>query len=197
MNEQDQADDRVDAVVIRGTASEEVAKVVGRYEFECIGPDGEVKWRDVIDNLVTTVGKNFILDTVLGGSAYTAAAFLGIIGAVSYTTGPAAGDTMASHGGWTEGGGANAPTYTGNRKTANGAAFNAAAAGSKALTTALSYAITGTGTVKGAFLVSGSGASATKDDTGGVLLSAGLFSGGDKPVGNGDTINASWSLGLT
>ena len=49
--------------------------------------------------------------------------------------------------------------------------------------------ITGTGTVKGAFLCYGSGAVATKDDTSGTLWSAGTFTTGDKAVVNGDTLN--------
>jgi len=105
----------------------------------------------------------------------------------------AAADTMASHTGWLEAGGANAPTYTGNRKTA---AWSAATAGAKALSAALAFAVTGTGTVKGAFVCYGTGAVATKDDTNGILWSAGTFSGGDKAVVNGDTLNVSYSTSL-
>lgn len=144
-------------------------------------------------NLVTTVGKNLLLDTFLAGSAYTTTGpYLGLIGAVSYTTGPAAGDTMASHGGWTESGGTNAPTYTAPRKTL---AFSAASGGSKATSTAASYAITsGTNVViKGCFLVLGSGAVSTIDSTVGTLYSAGAFTGGDKTVSNGDTLTVSYT----
>jgi hypothetical protein len=98
---------------------------------------------------------------------------------------------MGSHGGWTEAGLANAPTYTAPRKTA---AWSTASAGSKSLSAAASYAITSAGTVKGAFLVFGSGALSTIDNTGGTLYSAGTFSGGDKVVGNGDTLSYSASL---
>ncbi len=160
---------------------------------ECIGADGKLKWRDTIENVVATVGKNLALDSFLAGAAYTVVGpFMGLISATSYTA-VAAGDTMASHAGWIEAGGTNAPTYTGNRKTA---VWSAATAGSKALSTALSFAITSTGTVKGAFLCLGSGASATKDNTGGVLWSAGTFSTGDKAVVNGDTLNVNYSTSL-
>jgi hypothetical protein len=182
-----------DASVIRGSGIGEHADAHGRYEIECIGADGKLKWRDTIDNVVATVGKNLALDTFLAGAAYTVTGpFMGLISSTSYSA-VAAGDTMSSHSGWLEAGGANAPTYSGNRKTA---VWSAAASGAKALSTALSFAITGTGTVKGAFLCYGSGALNTKDNTAGVLWSAGTFSTGDKAVVNGDTLNVNYSTSL-
>jgi hypothetical protein len=182
-----------DASVIRGASFEELAEAHGRYEIECIGADGRLKWREVIDNVVQTVGKNLALDTFLAGSAYTVTGpYMGLISSTSYSA-VAAGDTMASHAGWLEAGGANTPTYSGNRKTA---VWSAASAGSKALSAALSFAITGIGTVKGAFLVYGSGASNTKDNTGGTLWSAGTFTTGDKAVVSGDTLNVNYSTSL-
>jgi hypothetical protein len=171
----------------------ERAEAHGRYQIECLGSDGTLKWREIIDNVVATVGKNLALDTFLAGSAYTVVGpYMGLISSTSYTA-VSAGDTMTSHAGWIEAGGANAPTYSGNRKTA---AWSAAASGSKALSAALSFAVTGSGTLKGAFLVYGSSASATKDNTGGVLWSAGTFTTGDKAVVNGDTLNVNFSSSL-
>jgi hypothetical protein len=182
-----------DASVIRGSGIGEAAEAHGRYEVECIGADGKLKWREVIENVVATVGKNLMLDTAFAGSAYTVVGpYMGLISSVSYSA-VAAGDTMASHSGWLEAGGANAPTYSGNRKTA---VWSASSAGSKALSAALSFAITSSGTVKGAFLNFGSGAVNTKDDTNGVLWSAGTFSTGDKAVVNGDTLNVNYSTSL-
>ena len=117
---------------------------------------------------------------------------MGLISSTSYTA-VSAGDTMASHAGWLEAGGANAPTYSGNRKTA---VWSAASAGAKALSAALSFAITSSGTVKGAFIVFGSGAVNTKDNTSGTLWSAGTFATGDKSVVNGDTLNVNYSTSL-
>ena len=182
-----------DASVIRGAGLGESADAHGRYEIECIGADGKLKWREVIDNVVATVGKNLALDTFLAGSAYTVTGpFMGLISSTSYSA-VSAGDTMASHAGWLEAGGTNAPTYSGNRKTA---AWSAAASGAKALSAALSFAITSSGTVKGAFLCYGSGAVNTKDSTAGTLWSAGTFSIGDKAVVNGDTLNVNYSTSL-
>src|SRR5262245_49927035 len=192
-DERANAREHSDATVVRGSGVQEAAEAHGVFTAECIGPDGKLKWRDTFSNVVQTVGKNLALDTFLAGSAYTVTGpYMGLISSTSWSA-VSAGDTMASHSGWLEAGGTNAPTYTGNRKTA---AWSAAASGSKALSAALSFAITGSGTVKGAFLVYGSGASATKDNTGGTLWSAGTFTTGDKAVVNGDTLNVNYSTSL-
>lgn len=155
--------------------------------------DGRVIWEDIFPNTVVTVGKNLALDTFLAGAAYTVTGpFMGLISSTSYSAISAA-DTMTSHAGWLEAGNANAPTYTAPRKTA---VWSAASAGAKALSAALSFAITGTGTVKGAFMTYGTGAVSTIDNTAGTLLSAGLFTGGDRAVLSGDTINVSYSMSL-
>jgi len=182
----------VDASVTRGGGSAEKLEIVGHYDIQCIGPDGKVKWEESFDNLVTTVGKNLALDTILAGSSYSVTGpYMGLIGTQGGSI--LAADTMASHSGWLEAGNANTPTYSGSRKTA---VFSSASAGSKALSSALSFSITGTGTVTGCFMVFGSGAVATIDNTSGTLLSAGSFTGGSKSVSSGDTINVSYSLAL-
>ena len=154
----------------------------GVYSVECVDADGNIKWSDTFDNLVTTEGKNKALDETLAGSAYTAAWFMGLISSTGYTTGAAAGDTMSSHGGWAED-----TAYTeGSRPTT---AWSAAASGSKALSSALSFSINASTTIKGCFIAS----NATKSGTTGTLYSAGLFTGGDKAVSNGDTLNVSYT----
>lgn len=139
------------------------------------------------NNLVTTVGGNDMLDKYLAGSAYTATWFLGLISSVSYSA-VALGDTMASHAGWLEAGAANVPLYSQAARPT--AAWAAASAKSKAFSSALAFTIVTTGgTVKGCFLTS----VATKDGTTGTLFSAGLFTGGDKVVTPGDTLNVSYT----
>lgn len=104
-----------------------------------------------------------------------------------------AADTMTSHTGWTEAGIINAPTYSANRKTC---VWSAASGGSKSLSAALSFTFTGAGTIKGAFLVYGTFAVNTVDNTAGTLYSAGLFTAGDKPVASTDILQVSYSASL-
>jgi len=47
------------------------------YEVVCFDADGAEKWRDDFTNLVTTAGKNDIVDKYFKGSAYTAGWYLG------------------------------------------------------------------------------------------------------------------------
>lgn len=177
-----------DATVIRGAGLSETVIPKGRYEVWCVGPDGKEKWRDTIENLVTTVGKNDFLDKYLKGSTYTQTIRMGLCG----TGTKAAANTQASHAGWLEVGLANDPTYTGNRKDV---VMGAAAAGvSTSPTQAFAITSVGPDTVSGCFI--NNGGSATIDNTTGVLFSAGDFTAGDKIVSSGDTINVVYSLSV-
>jgi hypothetical protein len=153
------------------------------YAFVCYKPDGSVRWKDEINNLVTTGGLNDLLTKYFKGASYTAAWFVGLISSASYSA-IAAADTMASHAGWTEG----VPYSNSVRPTltlgtaASGSIDNSA---SKA-----SFTINASLTVKGAFLPSDS----TKSGTTGILYSAGLFSGGDRAVQSGDVLEVTVTL---
>lgn len=181
------------AAIIAGMGVVEGMTVCGTYHVECIKADGTIRWTDTIENQVMTVGKNLMLDSALAGASYTVTGpYMGLISSTSFT-GYSAADTMASHAGWLEAGNANAPTYTGTRKTC---AWSAASGGSKALSAALSFAITSSGTLQGAFINYGSAATNVIDATTGTLLSAGTFTTSTRPVINGDTVNVSYSLAL-
>jgi len=161
------------------------------------------------------VGDSFTLNTLTGtggfaglngtwvataGTTGTTLNFTGTIGlgastitGGNVTYGIKLSDTMTAHGGWLEAGLANPPTYTAPRGTV---AFSAAAGGVKATSVAVNFTFTGTGTVKGAFLVFGAGAVSTIDSTTGILFSAGLFLTGDRAVFGGDQLNVSWQLSM-
>lgn len=190
--------DQLNALAISGAsvdkagAMRESADAHGTYTVECYDKDGNLKWTDTAENVVTTVGKNLALDTFLAGSAYTVTGpFMGLINGSASSA--AATDTMTSHAAWLEVGGANAPTYTAPRKTVS---WSAASGGVKATSAAASFAITSSGTVGGCFLVYGTGALSTIDNTAGVLYSAGAFTGGSKSVANGDTLNVTYTASL-
>lgn len=155
----------------------------GFYVVECVDAFGEVKWTDVIENLVTTAGKNAALDAYLGGSAF-GTPYLGLVDGGSSPTYNVA-DTMASHAGWTE-----STAYS--NATRPQPTWNAAAAGSKA-TTATAFTINATATIAGCFLTTNN----TKGGTTGTLYSCGNFSGGNKSVANGDTLNVTYTGTLT
>jgi hypothetical protein len=142
----------------------------------------EEKWTDTVCNLVTTVGKNNLLDNHLAGSAYTASWFLGLVDGASAPT-FAAGDTMASHAGWTE-------NQNYSQATRVAAAWSAASAGSKAFSAALSFSINAVSqTIAGCFLTSVS----TKGGTTGILYSCGAFTGGNQAIGTGSTLNVTYT----
>lgn len=137
------------------------------YQFEAFDINGNLKWRDEFHNLTTNEGLDFINDTVFRGSSYTAALAVGL---TDSTPSFAAGDTMASHAGWTE-----ITDYTGSRPaltmavSSGGAATNSA---SKA-----TFVFTANVTIGGAFVVSGS-----------TLIGGGTLNGGDRAMLNGETL---------
>ena len=177
-----------DASVIRGAKNMESVHASGTYEIVCHDSSGNLLWKDEIQNLVTTVGKNDLLDKYLAGSSYTAAWYVGIISSVSYSA-ISANDTASSHAGWREA--AADPLLPPNydEATRPAATFASASGGSKSTSAASTFTIASSGTVKGAFLISNS----TKDGTSGILYSAGLFTGGDKSVADGDVINITYT----
>jgi hypothetical protein len=175
--------EKSDVSISKSNDLAETIGVTGRYDVQCIGQDGKVKWTDTIENLVVTVGKNDLLDKYFAGSAYTAAWYMGLVDGASAPT-YAAGDTLASHSGWTE-----STAYSGtNRATV---AWNSASAGSKA-STATSFSINATATIAGALLT----VTQVRATTTGVLYSAGSFSGGNRAVANGDTLNVTYTASV-
>ena len=142
-------------------------------------------WETTAENLMPTVGKNNMLDNHWSASAYTAAWYGGLINTTAYT-GLAAGDTMASHTGWTED-----TNYS--QATRVAPSFSAAASASKATSAAMVYTMNATTTIKGIFFNSVS----TKGGTTGVLTSEVLFSGGDQACTSASTLNVTFTSSLT
>lgn len=167
--------------IASGAGQDEQISITGAYTVECFDADGNLKWSDQIKNLVVTVGKNDLLDKYFAGSAYTATWYLGLINSGGTY---AAADTMASHAGWTEATGYSAATRP-------APTWSAAASGSKA-TTATAFSINATATIGGAFMTSNN----TKSGTTGILYSAGNFTGGNRSVASGDTLNVTYTASV-
>jgi len=179
--------DSCSASVCRGATHEESTGLSGTYHIVCHDKQGSLKWIDVIGNLVTTVGKNFTLDTVLGNTA-GGVVVMGLKGSGT----AAVGDTQASHAGWLEVGLANNPTYSGNRMAPT---FSAALAGAKTVSTPVIFTMLSSGTVAGCFI--NIGGSVTIDNTTGTLFSVGDFTAGSKLVSAGDTLSVTYTATAT
>ena len=171
--------------------------VDGQYIVECRDAAGNLKWEEEFPNLVVAVGKQLMLDTLLrtSGTYTTVGPFLGLI---NNSTTFAAADTMASKT-WTE-----LTTYTVGGSAVRGTAVFAASSSSgttpsnvtTSSATAITYPMTGSATVYGCFLVTGSGAVSTISSTAGTLYSEGNFSTA-KTVTSGDTVTVTYSTTAT
>jgi hypothetical protein len=178
MNEQSKMGDEVSASMLIGAGCSEVCEAPGfTMKFECFDADGNLKWTEEGHNTVMNAGKTDIIDKYFKGAAYTAAWYLGLKG----TGVEVVGDTLASHASWAE-----VNPYAGNRPQIT---FGTTAAGSNTAT-AVSYAITGSATVAGAFVCN------VASGTGGVLYSAKDFAA-SRAVQSGDTLNVTLTVSAT
>src|SRR5262245_48638767 len=75
--------------------------VRSHWVVECHKPDGSLRWRSEVSNLVTTVGKNYVLDATFKTGVASPAWYVGLVDGTSTPTYDAA-DTAGSHVGWTE-----------------------------------------------------------------------------------------------
>jgi hypothetical protein len=171
--------------------------VDGYYHVECRDANGNLKWNEEFPNLVVAVGKQLMFDTLFrtSGTYTTVGPFLGLI---NNSTTFAAADTMTSKT-WTE-----LTTYTVSGSAVRGTAVFAAASSSgttpsnvtTSTATAITYTMTGSATVYGCFLVTGTGAVNTISSTAGTLYSEGNF-GTAKAVTSGDTVSVTYSTTAT
>lgn len=151
----------------------------GVFKVTCRAPDGSVRWEIDFPNLVVTVGKNDLLNKYFLGSSYTAAHFVGLKAAGTI----AAGDTMASHAGWTE-----ITDYSNGTRPAFTAAVPSGGSTSNSASPAV-FNINGTATVAGCFITTNS----TKGGTTGTLFSAADFAVA-RNVLSGDTLTVTYTI---
>jgi hypothetical protein len=134
-----------------------------QYEVEC-WRDGKLLWVEKFHNLVTTVGKNGILDITFKNGGAANAWYVGLVDNASFSA-YAVGDTMGSHAGWVE-----SQAYG----EATRVAYVPAVASAGTMTNTASkaeFTMNATKTIRGAFLVNQS----TKGGTTGTLYGIGDF----------------------
>jgi hypothetical protein len=181
--------DAIGSTVTQGGGVGAAIKGGGVFAVKCFDAEGNLKWEASTPNLVVNVGLKDMNDKYFSGSGYTAAWYIGLYGAGA-SNNPAAGDTMASHAGWTE--------ETGySESTRPACSFGAASTADPSVISnsgsAASYSINATATIGGAFLTSDN----TKSGTSGILFSAGDFaSPGDRSVVSGDTLTVTYTFSL-
>jgi hypothetical protein len=152
----------------------------GRYRVEHVDANGKHKaWIDA-DNAITNQGKGAILDTFFNGLTQISPTswYIGLIDG-SGTPALAAGDTLASHAGWTEN-----TSYTGNRQL-----WGQGSSSAQAVTNAspATFNVTATGTLYGIFVCS------SASGTSGTVWSEAAFTS-PVPVNNGDQMKVTYTL---
>jgi hypothetical protein len=182
--------DMTQCSVSKSSGAVESTKGGGVFTVECRDAQGNLKWVAEKHNLVVNVGLQDMLTKYFTGSSYTAAWYVGIYGEGALNT-PAAGDTMASHAGWTE-----VTAYS--QATRPAAVFGVATTANPSVitnaTAPATFSINGTTIVGGAFLTSDN----TKGGTTGVLFSAADFQApGDRSVVSGDTLTVTYTYSQT
>lgn len=181
------ARDRVIESVVAGMQTASEGRLAGRFKIEIVR-DGEVIEEFETPNLIVNQGLNYTnAAALLGGTAIGT----WYLAAVSGSPTIVAGDTYASHSGWTEVTAydeVTRPEWEGDAgavgvvtNSANRAEFTIASGGA---------------TIGGMALVGGGSAASTKGDTagGGTLFSASAFSGGNRTLVESDILRVTWQL---
>lgn len=175
------------AALMAGAAmAEEVKAPRIHYRVECLDKDGEVKWVEEIDNLVTNVGRADVINRYFKLSALPSAWSIGLIDNASFSA-VANGDTLASHAGWLE-----ATGYSGNRKAMTlGSVTGTTTASADNSGSVAAFAINAGATINGCFVADAATGSS------GILYSAATFAAGARLVASGDTLNVTTTLTTT
>jgi hypothetical protein len=187
LNQHATIQDIISSTLESNKTTSEGTRAGGVFHVQCFDQDGNLKWEDKSHNLVVNQGLKDMNDKYFSGAAYTATWYLGLITGPGSGTTFAAGDTLASHAGWTE-----FTNYSGNRGAVT---FGAATTADPSVITnpsPVAFTITGAGgTVAGAFLTN------VATGTSGVLFSESDFqSPGDRVTVSGDVLNVTYQFSL-
>lgn len=181
------AADIVTASVNANRGGTESVAAGGVFTVTCTGADGQVKWTDTFHNLVVNEGLQDMNEKYFKSVGYTAAFYLGLVTGPGASNTYAAGNTLATHAGWTEN-----TNYSGTRKAVT---FGSATLADPSVignsASPASFSITSNGQV-----IAGALLCTVASGTSGVLFSVGNFTGGDKTVDSGDTLSVTYTFSL-
>jgi hypothetical protein len=155
----------------------------GVFHVRCIDKDGNLRWEDYAENLVTNTALNDVLNEYIRATSQTTAWYMGLVDNASFST-FAAGDTAALHSGWIE-----SQDYSNGTRPQ----WSPGAASSQTITNSstVNFSINANGkTIHGLFITSNN----TIGGSSGLLFSEAAFSGGNQSVNNGDTLQCTYSL---
>jgi hypothetical protein len=149
------------------------------YKFTCYNKEGDLKWQDEVHNIVVDTGLVHTLSVVLDAGSPITTWYLGLYDA---SPAPAFGTTMSPNPGGTE----FTEYANATRPALVFGTASATAPGATLTATQLAFSINADAqTCGGAFITSDS----TKGGTTGTLYGGAAFTGGNKGVDSGDTLN--------
>ena len=180
------ASDKFDAVMCTTGGENDMVQGGGVFTVVCHDADGNLKWEDTFHNLVPSGGLQYMSASFFTGTGYTTGLYFGLITGPGSGTTFAAGDTLASHAGWTEN-----TDYSGTRKSIGFGTPTTATPSVTVGTGATSFTMTGSATIAGAFVAN------VASGTSGVLFAEGDFTGGDNSVTSGDSLAVTYTFSLT
>lgn len=156
-------------------------KPKGRFNVQCVGKDGQVKWEQSFPNGIVDVGLHYLLDAGFNGGTQVSTWYMGLIDNAGFSA-LANADTMASHAGWSE-----STAYD----EAARPEWDAGAAGTRAVTNAATtdFTMSATVTIKGIFVTTVN----TKGGTTGTLWATAAFSSNASVV-DGDTLKVTYTV---
>ena len=170
---------------LRERAATRNTYIITAYKKPDANGHREIKWRDTIENIVVDEGLNELLTQTFKNGTQSATWYLGL---TDGTPTVAPGDTMASHPGWVE-----VVAYTeANRVTWQSGTVSGGSLDNSA--NKATFSINANATVTGgAFLTDNN----TKGGATGKLYAAGAFTGGDKSLDDGETIDVTATMSVT
>lgn len=154
----------------------------GRFDVECYGPDGALKWRNTAFNAITNAGLDHTLNSELRNQTQVATWYMGLVDNAGFSA-YAAADVMSSHAGWAE----NQDYSQSTRPTWTPAAPSSQAV---ANSSTVDFSMNATKTIRGLFITSAN----DKGGTTGTLFSEASFTGGNQAVNSGDTLKVTYTV---